>query len=306
MSRTRADALALILPFAAVIGATCAFQVGAALAKGLFPAVGAQGAAALRLVLGATMLILVLRPWRNWPGSKALPPMIGLGLATAGAILFFYLAIGRLPQGVAIALQFLGPLGVAIAHSRRAGDLVWAALAAAGVWGLVGHDIAADGPTRLDLLGVGFALAAAASWAAYIVWGQAASRTFGHATPAVAVGIATLVVMPVGVQHAGLAALLDPRLLPLALAVALISTAIPFSLEMYALPRMPARTFAVLTSLEPAFGALAGLLLLHERLAPPQLLGVLAVMAAAAGAAWSSKPPAAGEGSADTADIPPI
>jgi inner membrane transporter RhtA len=223
--------------------------------------------------------------------------MFGLGLATAGAILFFYLAIGRLPQGVTIALQFLGPLGVAIAHSRRPTDLLWAGLAAAGVWGLVGQGLAAGGAARLDLLGLAFALAAGASWAAYIVWGQSASRAFGRATPALAVGIASLIVVPVGVQHAGLAALLQPGLLPLALLVALISTAIPFSLEMYALPRMPARTFAVLTSLEPAFGALAGLLLLHERLAPAQLAGICAVMAAAAGAAWSSQPRAT--------DIPP-
>lgn len=287
---SRKQTLAAFLPFAAVIGATCAFQVGASIAKSLFPAVGPQGTAALRLILGAAMLIAVTRPWRNWPKDAPLLPMAGLGLATAGAILFFYLALGRLPQGVAIALQFLGPLGVAVAGSRRASDLIWTALAAAGVWGLVGHDLMGGGPRRLDLLGVGFALAAGASWAAYIVWGQAASRAFGRATPALAVGIATLVVVPVGVQHAGLAALLQPALLPLALLVALVSTAIPFSLEMYALPRMPARTFAVLTSLEPAFGAMAGLVLLHERLAPAQLAGICAVMAAAAGAAWSSKP----------------
>jgi len=294
--QTRANALTVLAPFAAIIGATCAFQFGASLAKGLFPAVGPQGAAALRLVLGAAMLIVVVRPWRAWPKPAPLLPMAGLGLATAGAILFFYLAIGRLPQGVAVALQFLGPLGVAIAGSRRPSDLLWAGLAAAGVWGLVGQGLR-QGTDRLDLLGIGFALAAAASWAAYIVWGQAASRAFGRATPALAVGVATLVVFPVGAQHAGLAALLQPALLPLALLVALISTAIPFSLEMYALPRMPARTFAVLTSLEPAFGALAGLVLLHERLASAQLAGVLAVMAAAAGAAWSSQPRAT--------DIPP-
>lgn len=295
---TRTSALAAALPFAAVIGATCAFQVGASIAKSLFPAVGAEGAAALRLILGAAMLTAVLRPWRNWPKPAPILPMAGLGLATAGAILFFYMALGRLPQGVAIALQFLGPLGVAVAGSRRASDLVWTALAAAGVWGLVGHDLASGGPGRLDLLGVGFALAAGASWAAYIVWGQAASRAFKGATPALAVGIATVIVVPVGVHHAGLPALLQPGLLPLALLVALVSTAIPFSLEMYALPRMPARTFAVLTSLEPAFGALAGLVLLHERLAPTQLAGICAVMAAAAGAAWSGKP-------RGPSDIPP-
>lgn len=282
----------VLLPVAAVIGATCAFQVGAALAKGLFPALGPQGTAALRIALGAVMLAALLRPWRSWPSQAPLLPMLGLGLATAGAILFFYMALGRLPQGVAIALQFLGPLAVAIAGSHRWRDLVWAALAAAGVWALLGRDLVGGQGHHLDLVGVAFALAAAASWAAYIVWGQSASRAFGGATPALATGLAALVIVPVGVAHAGLPALLDLRLLPLALVVAVISTAIPFTLEMYALPRLPARTFAVLTSLEPAFGAMSGLILLHEALRPEQALGVAAVIAAAAGAAWTSRPAA--------------
>lgn len=295
---TRGDLLPILLPVAAVIAATAAFQIGAALAKSLFPIVGPQGAAALRMVLGAAMLVAVARPWRNWPARAPLLSLLGLGLATAGAILFFYLAIGRLPQGVAIALQFLGPLGVAIAGSRRPSDLIWAGLAAVGVWGLVSEGF---GHGRLDLLGVAFALAAAASWAAYIVWGQTASRGFGNATSALAASLAAIIVLPVGVQHAGVA-LLDPTILPLALVVALISTAIPFSLEMYALPRLPARTFAVLTSLEPAFGALFGLMILSEALAPAQLAGVAAVMAAAAGAAWSSKSRAAAP---VATDVPP-
>lgn len=278
----------LLAPLLAVIGATAAFQIGAALAKGLFPAVGPEGTAALRIALGALMLAALIRPWRNWPANAPLLPMLGLGLTTAGAILFFYMALGRLPQGVAIALQFLGPLAVAIAGSHRPRDLVWAALAAAGVWALLARDLAA-GPDGIDLLGVGFALAAAASWAAYIVWGQDASRAFGRATPALATAIAAVVIVPVGIAQAGLPALLDPRLLPLALVVAVVSTAIPFTLEMYALPRLPARTFAVLTSLEPAFGALSGLVLLREALSLEQVGGVAAVMIAAAGAAWTGR-----------------
>ncbi|ODT87959.1 MAG: hypothetical protein ABS78_08620 [Phenylobacterium sp. SCN 70-31] len=287
VSPEKPRALALALPVAGVVAATASFQAGAALAKGLFPALGPQGTVALRVLLGALMLVAIVRPWRRWPRDAPRLPILVLGAATAGATLFFYLAIGRVPQGVAIALQFLGPLAVAVAGSRRALDLVWTALAAAGVWGLVGSG-AADGG-RLDLLGVAWALAAAACWAAYIVWGRAASAAYGAATPAVALAIAAVIVTPVGVAHAG-AALLRPELLPLAALVALISTAIPFTLEMYALPRMPARTFAVLTSLEPAWGALFGLVLLSEVLAPPQLAGVAAVIAAAAGAALSSAP----------------
>lgn len=280
--------VAAALPVLAVIGATAAFQVGAAMAKGLFPVLGPEGAVTLRVLLGALMLAAIVRPWRRWPAKASFGPMLGLGLATAGATLFFYLAIDRLPQGIAIALQFLGPLSVAVASSRRLLDLLWVVLAAAGVWGLVGAG-AIDG-RPLDPVGVLWALAAAASWAAYIVWGRTASVAFGAATPSIALIIAALVVTPVGVSHAG-ATLLRPDLLPLAIAVAIVSTAIPFTLEMYALPRMPPRTFAVLTSLEPAFGALFGLVMLSEVLRAPQLAGVAAVIVAAAGAAVASAPP---------------
>ncbi|HEY8615382.1 EamA family transporter [Phenylobacterium sp.] len=272
------------LPLAACITATACFQVGAALAKGLFPAVGAPGAAAMRLVLGSAMLLVWARPWRDWPAQPRLGALAVLGAATAGAILFFYLAIARLPLGMAIALQFIGPLAVAVLGSRRPLDLLWAGLAAAGVWALVGQGLAAD---RLDPLGLAAALAAAACWASYILVGRAAAASFGRATSALAATVATVFVLPAGVVHAG-AAMLDLSLLPLALLVALVSVAIPFSLELFALPRLPARTFSVLTSTEPMFGALFGFLVLHERLAEAQLVGVAAVMAAAAGAAWSS------------------
>jgi inner membrane transporter RhtA len=273
-----------LLPLAACVTATAAFQIGAALAKGLFPAVGAPGAAAMRLVLGSAMLLLWARPWRGWPAKPRLDLLAGLGAATAGAILFFYLAIARLPLGLAIALQFLGPLSVAVLGSRRPADFAWAALAAAGVWGLVGQGAGAAAP---DPLGIAAALCAAASWASYILIGRHAAAAFGRSTSALATSVATVLVLPVGVAHAGLA-LLDPALLPLALLVALVSVAIPFSLELFAMPRLPARTFAVLTSTEPMFGAAFGFLVLQERLAAPQLAGVAAVMAAAAGAAWSS------------------
>jgi inner membrane transporter RhtA len=230
----------------------------------------------------------VTRPWRFWPAKAPLLPLLGLGFASAGAVFFFYLAIARLPQGVAIALQFLGPLGVAVAGSRRTADLLWTALAATGVWALVGRDTGA-GTEPLDPLGIVWALCAGASWAAYILWGQTAGRAFGRAAAPFAIAIAALVILPFGVAQAG-TALLRLDLLPWAALVALVSTAIPFSLEMYALPRLPSKTFAVLTSIEPAFGALFGLVILHERLAAIQVAGVAAVMAAAAGAAWTGRP----------------
>lgn len=300
MARNAAWPMGVVAPLLAVTAAMAAFQVGAAFAKQLFPVVGPQGAAALRIVLGALMLLAVGRPWRAWPGRGSIVPLIGLGISVAGVILFFYLAIDRLPLGVAIALQFLGPLSVAVFGSRRASDLVWAATAAAGVWLLVGVGRQTG---ALDLLGIGWALAAAACWAGYILVGRRVSQGYGVAVASLSIGVAALVVLPVGLAHAG-PALFAPAILPLALLVALMSTAVPFALEFFAMPRMPARTFAVFTSLEPAFGVLSGLFLLHERLSPAQVGGVAMVVAAAAAAAWSS---AAGAPAAhpDLADAAP-
>jgi inner membrane transporter RhtA len=261
-----------------------AFQGGASIATRLFPAVGAEGTAALRLVLGAAMLVALSRPWRTWPGRPSLIGLLALGACMASAILFFYMALARLPQGVAIALQFLGPLSVAVAGSRRMRDLIWAALAAAGVWLLVGQQALGG---RLDLSGVLPALGAAIGWGGYIVIGRRVGAIFGNATPALAVSVAALMVLPVGIVHAG-AALFDWRLLPLAAVVAVLTAAIPFSLEFFALRRLPARTFAVFTSLEPVLGVLSGFVLLGQRLTPAELAGVAVVIAAAAGAAGSS------------------
>jgi inner membrane transporter RhtA len=280
----RARPGAFALPLLATLSAMACFQVGAACAKTLFPAVGPQGAAALRLSLGAVMLLVVVRPWRTWPRRPPVLALVGLGAATGGAVLMFYLAQSRLPLGVAIALQFLGPLAVAIVGTRRPIDLVWAALAAAGVWWLVGGGARAS---AIDLVGVAFALCAATAWAAYILCGRIASAAFGGSTAALAASVAAVLVLPFGVARAG-TALLSPALLPMALLVALLSTVVPFSLELYALPRLPARTFATFTSLEPAFGVMSGWALLHQRLEFAQIAGVAVVITAAAGAAWSS------------------
>lgn len=274
-----------VLPLAATLGAMAAFQIGASIAKGLYPSVGPEGAAGLRLALGAAMLVVLVRPWRNWPKDAKLGPLIGLGVSAGAAVLFFYIANGRVPQAVAISLQFLGPLAVAVASSRRLSDLVWTALGAIGVWQLVGlggiHG-------HVDPWGIASALAAGAGWGCYILCGRAAGAQFGGATAALATSIAALVVLPVGIVTAG-SALLNPAIWPLALLVAVISTAIPFSLEIYAMPRLPARTFAVFTSLEPACGVLTGALILGQKLPLAQMAGVALVIAAAAGSAWTSR-----------------
>lgn len=271
------------LPLLATALAMAAFQGGAALAKGLFPAIGPEGAAALRLCLGGAMLVALIRPWRRWPRDAAVLPLGGLAFVMAATILCFYLAIDRLPLGIAIALQFLGPVSVAVAKSRKAADLIWPALAAGGIWLLVGFD---SSGSRLDPLGIVYALGAAAGWAGYILVGKSAGTTFGASAAAISVSLAGLLLLPVGFWTAG-PALFDPNLLPLALAVAMVAAAIPFALELYALPRLPAATFAVFTSLEPVFGVVFGLVMLGERLTAMQLAAVAMIVAAASGAAWT-------------------
>ena len=262
-----------------------AFQVGGSFAKGLFPAVGPLGAATLRLCIGAAILLVVSRPWRNLPKHAPWWALVGLGISTVVAITSFYAALARLPQGVAVALQFLGPLSIALFGSRRPIDLLWAGLAGFGVWALVGARV--DGPA-LDPLGIAWALAAAAGWTGYILFGRSASTAFGGAAGALSTGIAAVVILPFGVAHAG-TALLAPALLPLAFMVALFTTAIPFTLELYALRRLPSRTFAVLMSLEPAFAVMSGLFVLHEALVRSQIVGVAAVMIAAVGSTLSTR-----------------
>jgi inner membrane transporter RhtA len=270
-----------------------AFQLGAALAKGLFPVMGPEGAATLRLCIGGAVLVGLARPWRSWPRHAPVVPLFGLGVAMAGTILLFYLALERLPLGVAIALQFLGPLAVAVFGSRRPIDLMWAILAAGGVWCLVRP---LSNETPLDPLGVAFALGAAVGWGSYILLGRSAAGSFGKSAAALSVSIAGLLILPLGLASAG-TSLLTPGLLPLALAVALLSAAIPFSLELYALRRLPTRTFAVFTSLEPAFAVAAGLFILQERLDWSEAAGIAMVIAASAGAACRKM---------DHADLPPV
>lgn len=273
-----------LLPVLAVVVSTACFQFGAAFAKGLYPSIGPIGASSLRLLFAAMILLALMRPWRTWPASPPWGALIGLGCTVAGAILFFYLAIDRLPLGVAISLQSLGPLSLAAFKANRPAHLLWVGVAGLGIWCLVGAE-GTQGP--IDPIGVSFALIAAISWAGYIVFGRVTAQGFGSGGAALALCLAALLVLPVALYQNG-PSLFAPALLPLALLVAVLSAAIPFSLELYALPRLPARNFAVLTSLEPAFAVLAGLLMLAEVLTVRQVTGVALVIAASMGSVVSN------------------
>lgn len=276
----------IILPVALLLVAMTSIQGGASLAKSLFPLVGAEGTTALRLCFGAIILALIMRPWRARLSLASCRSLLGYGLALGGMNLLFYMSIKTIPLGIAVALEFTGPLGLALLSSRRLLDFVWIAMAVFGIWLLLPTQQSA---APLDPLGMALALAAGLCWALYIIFGQKAGAAHGTHTVALGTLVAALLVTPVGLYSAG-GALFSLDLLPVALAVAVLSSALPYSLEMIALTRLPARTFSTLMSMEPAIAALSGLLFLGERLTAHQWLAIGAIILASAGAAATIKP----------------
>ena len=278
------------IPFLAVLGSVTALGVGTSWAKqALFPVVGAQGTTAVRVGLSALLMLMLWRPWR-WRLSRADAQAVALYGAALGAMnLMFYLSLQTLPFGLAVAIEFAGPLAVAIWSSRRAVDFVWVALAIAGLALLL--PLGLSGST-LDPLGVLYAVGAAVFWALYIVFGKRAGHL--HAGQSVSLGllVAALVVVPVGVAHAG-AALLSPSVLLVGVAVAAISSALPISLEMMALKRLPKEAFGIMISMEPAVAALLALPLLGEHLSAVQWLAIGCIVAASMGSAATARQSAA-------------
>ena len=275
------------MPVLGLLGAILSVQVGAAFAKGLFPVLGSDGTTMLRLAIGALMLAVVLRPWKVLPSRKNLPWLAAYGITVCAMNMLFYAALQRIPLGICVALEFVGPLFVATLGSRRLLDLVWVALAIAGVLLLSPF---ADASRGLDPLGVALALAAGACWGLYIIFAQKAGAELGVRTSAYGMAIAAVLALPFGLGAAQ-PYLADPHIMAGAAVVGLFSSALPFYLEMLVLARMPARIYGMLVCLEPAGGALTGFLFLHEKLSLLQCLGIAAVIAAAFGAAVAARRP---------------
>ena len=274
-----------VRPVAALMGSLVSLCVGTSFAKTLFAHMGATGISAYRIGLAALLLVLVLRPWRRRWSARDLPPLALYGVTLGTMNLLFYLAIGRIPLGLAIAIEFTGPLAVALWTSHRALDGLWIALAATGL-GLILPLQGLQGAGALDPVGIAFALAAGVCWALYIVVGQHVAHRYGRDATPMGMLAAALVVVPVGLAQSGVGLLRLEWLWP-GLVVAALSSALPYALEMYALRHLPKRSFSILLSLEPAVGAVAAWAMLSEALSARQWLAIACVMAASMGSAWS-------------------
>ncbi|MCI1900880.1 MAG: threonine/homoserine exporter RhtA [Enterobacter sp.] len=267
------------LPIVVILIAMLSIQSGASLAKSLFPVIGAPGVTALRIALGTLILVIIFKPWRLRFKKEQRLPLLFYGLSLGGMNYLFYLSIQTVPLGIAVALEFTGPLAVALFSSRRPVDFIWVVLAVLGLWFLLplGQDI-----SHVDLTGAALALGAGACWAVYILTGQRAGEEHGPATVALGSLIAAIIFVPIGMAQAT-ETIWQWSVLPIGLAVAVLSTALPYSLEMIALTRLPTRIFGTLMSMEPALAAMSGMVFLGETLTFTQVLALCSIIAASMG-----------------------
>ncbi|WP_431641668.1 threonine/homoserine exporter RhtA [Enterobacter hormaechei] len=274
------------MPVAVILIAMMSIQSGASLAKSLFPLVGAPGVTALRIALGTLILVVVFKPWRLRFKKEQRLPLLFYGLALGGMNYMFYLSIQTIPQGIAVALEFTGPLAVALFSSRRPVDFIWVVLAVLGLWFLLplGQSV-----SQIDLTGAALALGAGACWAVYILTGQRAGEEHGPATVALGSLIAAVIFVPIGMAQAT-DSIWQWSILPVGLAVAILSTALPYSLEMIALTRLPTRIFGTLMSMEPALAAISGMIFLGETLTLVQTLALCSIIAASMGSTLTMRP----------------
>ncbi|KHN51039.1 threonine/homoserine exporter RhtA [Pectobacterium fontis] len=276
------------VPVLLIIVSMLSIQSGAALAKHLFPLIGATGVTTLRLGIGTIILCIIFKPWRMRFSSNRLPLLV-YGITLGGMNFLFYLSLQTVPLGIAVALEFTGPLAVAMLASRRFIDFLWVFLAVTGLWFLLplGHTIG-----NVDLMGAAYAVGAGACWAFYILFGQKAGANHGPGTVAIGSCIAALIFCPIGAYFAE-STLFSLSILPIGIAIAILSTALPYSLEMMALTRLPARTFSTLMSMEPAIAALSGIIFLGEHLLFIQWIALIFIIIASIGATLTIKPAAA-------------
>lgn len=266
--------------------AMISIQMGAGFAKTLIPVIGAAGTTGFRLFFASALLWAIWRPWKYRFDKATMKSLIFYGGSLGLMNLTFYFSLQRIPLGLAVTLEFVGPLTLSVLTSRKKMDFLWVALAALGISLVMPHS---ESSSTLDLIGVLFALIAGAFWALYIYFGQRAGTALhGGIAATMGMTVATLVALPFSFALDG-DRMFNTSILPLALAIALLSSAIPYSLEMIALKRLPTKTFGILMSLEPAMASCVGLILLNEILTPKQWTAILFIIIASLGSVLGAK-----------------
>ena len=279
----------LAIPVAALLLSQVSVNLGAAFAKHLFPVIGPEGVTALRTSMAACLLLALWRPWRIKVARADVAPLLAYGAMLGLMNVLIYQAFARIPIGIAVAIEVTGPLAVVLFNSRRWRDIAWLGLTCVGLWVL----LPVRSSSALDPVGVACAAGAAACWALYIVSGRRVAATLGSGAVAWGMGIAALLTLPMGMAHAG-SALCSPGVLWVGLGVALLSSAVPYSLEMLALRRLPAVLVGLLLSAAPAIAALSGWLILGEALTIHQWFAIACIVAASAGSAATTNRAEAG------------
>lgn len=286
LSARHSAKLQVFYPVLLLLLSMLSIQSGASLAKSLFPVIGAPAVTALRLLLGTLILFFIFKPWRLKFTRESIMPLFLYGLSLGMMNYLFYLALETIPLGIAVALEFTGPLAVAMFSSRRAIDFLWIILVIAGLGLLlpIGDNI-----HGLDPLGILYALGAGVGWALYIVFGQRAGKGYGAATVSIGSLVAAFIFVPIGILQSSPDIMFSWSILPVALAIAILSTAFPYTLEMIALTRLPAKTFGTLMSLEPCMGAFIGIIFLHEHLTLIQWVALAFIVLASIGSTTTMK-----------------
>jgi len=275
----------MLLPLLAVLGSIISLCVGSSYAKHLFLHIGPEGTTVFRVGFAAILLLVIWRPWRLPLSRNEAKHIVLYGLTLGFMNLMFYKGISKIPIGVAIAIEFLGPLTLATLSSRRFVDFVWILFAVIGL--LLLSPLTGSATKNLDLGGVVFILCAGAAWGFYIIIGKKAGNSHGGQVTSLGLLVASMVALPFGGQQA-YAGLFEPKYVLAGCLVAVLSSAIPYSLELYALQKMPKQTFGILLSMEPAVGALASWIILGELLSLVQWIAIGAIIVASIGSAMTA------------------
>ena len=275
----------ILLPSLAVLGGQISVNLGAAIAKNLFPVIGVEGITAYRVGFSALILLAIFRPWRFRLTRKDVLNLLVYGSVLGLMNLLIYRAFALIPIGIAVAIEVTGPLAVAMLSSRRPRDLFAVACAAFGLYLLLPLQ---GSPGSLDPVGVAYALGAALCWALYIIFGKRASTLQGGQAVAWGMTVAAMVTVPIGVAYSG-TALLAPSIALMGLAIAMLSSALPYSLEIFALRRLPQGVFGMFSSAAPAVSALAAMAVLGELLSLTQWLAIACIVFASAMAALGAQ-----------------